>query len=278
MGKITKLIIIVLIGLFLIPEEGLAQDRPKPVKPKSESKLPFFRTKNKPQSQSQRPTSKRKRPVVSRRSEFFAQKGFDFGVITGTSHSLTDIGGSGSTAKPLFLDIQFKTTSLNAGGFARYKVNNYFAVNSSLHYGRISGDDKLSPVETSRHKRGFSFTNQIYEFSALAEFYVPKYYRTPWDFYGYTGVAVFYHNPQLVIPAGASHTPESFSKIQPAIPFGLGVSYSLSNNIRIGYDVGYRKTFFDHLDGFTRPASRGNDSYFFNSIRVSYYLKPQRRF
>lgn len=277
MGKLKLIILVFLVVLFTIPTELSGQDRPKPTKPKSNSFLPFFKKKNKqPQTRSQRPYSKRKRPVVSRRSQYFAQKGWDFGLITGTSNSLTDIGGAGMDAKPAFIDVQLRTTSLNAGAFARYKFNNNFALNSSFHYGRISGDDKLSPEGSSRYNRGFSFSNQIMEFGVLAEFYIPKYTRSPFDFYAYTGVVMFYHKPNLVVPAGASNTAEAYSNFQPAIPVGLGISYTLPSNIRIGYDISYRKTFFDYLDGFTRPASRGNDAYFFNNIRISYYIKPSR--
>lgn len=209
---------------------------------------------------------------------------YDGGLTIGTASSLTDIGGTKYEGRNFFmLDNQFNTTSLAVGLFARKRLNKHFAVNASLDYAKLSGSDLDSPG-TSRENRGKLFTNNIYELSAKCEYFLPKnrHLHSPLDYFGYLGLGVFYHNPKIVDtnPEEAilsTTKPASFSKIQLSIPMGIGFYYTFPNYLRVGMDIGYRKTFTDYLDGFTRPASSGNDCYFFTMINVAYVFKASSR-
>ena len=60
-------------------------------------------------------------------------------------------------------------TGVVIGGFARYKINNYWSVNTSLSYGQIKGDDANS-TNPGRMWRNLRFKNNILELSSRGEF------------------------------------------------------------------------------------------------------------
>jgi hypothetical protein len=215
------------------------------------------------------------KPFTSLREQVLNQRlGWDAGFSIGSSHSLTDIGGTRDHSRILFFDTQWKASGLKLGVFGRYRISDLFALKTELNYAQLSGADSLSPSSSSRYNRDFHFTNNIYELAFKGEFYVPKaYLDIPVDVYGYIGFGMLFHNPDLQVPNNANYQAASFSQIQPVIPLGLGFHYTLPNNFRIGYNIGWRKTFTDFLDAHSSTASRGNDSYFFNAFNFSYYFR-----
>jgi hypothetical protein len=260
------LLIFGLIIFLLIPEEGEAQSR-----------TPLFENKSsfQPPSRSRPPGGTRRPLTRSRRSMALQQLGWEAGGNIGTAYSLTDVSGTSIDQRPSFLNTQWSTINLNIGGFARYKFHELFAVSGTLNYGRVSGADSLAG-----RARNFAFTNNIIELGVNYEVFVPTSGPNfPFAFYGFVGLAGFYHNPNLTIPDPAPNdfTLDSYSKFQPAIPMGFGFNYAVNQELKIGYEIGWRKTFFDYLDGFTRPWSKGSDSYYFGSLKISYFFSPSRR-
>jgi hypothetical protein len=45
----------------------------------------------------------------------------------------------------------------------------------------------------------------------------------------------------------------------------------------LGYEIGYRLTITDFLDGFVSPYSNSPDSYWISSINLSYRIPTSRR-
>ena len=251
-----------------------------PSETEGQSRSPVFEKKSsfQPPSQSRPPGGTRRPLTPSRRMLAMRQMGWEIGGNLGTSHSLTDVSGSSVDQRPSFLNTQWSTTSLNIGAFGRYRFHEYFAGKASLNYGRVHGADSLAEGRS----RNFYFDNNIIELAAVFEVFVPVGSPNfPFDFYGFFGLAGFYHNPNLTVPDPPPHDfyedEMTFSNFQPAIPMGVGFSYQLTRDWKIGYEVGWRKTFFDFLDGFTRPWSRGSDSYYFATVKVSYQLPQSRR-
>jgi hypothetical protein len=203
---------------------------------------------------------------------------WDAGVALGPAFALTDVGGIGQQRRPSILDVQLRKTQMSYGGFARYKIMPInFGIYGGLHYSKIAGDDKLS-VNTSRYIRGKSFTNNIVDFVARFEYYIPvtRFISYPVDIYVSTGINLFYHKPVLYEDPEDIYNPKGvkqpYSNIQLGTPFSAGAFYTFDNNIRAGLDVCWRKTYTDYLDGFTRPASKGNDGFFTVTANVSYVL------
>lgn len=201
------------------------------------------------------------------------QRGWDVGFALGLAHSLTDIGGTRDASRILFFDAQTKATGLHFGVFGRYRFSNLFALNSGINYGKIGGADSLSPVTSPRYSRAYHFQNNIYEVAIKTEFYLPKnYFDIAIDLYAYTGIIGLYHAPRLIVPNPALQQPETFSNYQLAIPFGVGFHYTTKGNFKIGFNVGWRKTFTDYLDAESPVPGPKNDSYFFNAINIGYYF------
>lgn len=251
------------LGLFLlIPTESISQSR-SPV----QDRRPTVR----PPSQSRPPGGDRRPLRPSRRAQAMDESWWEIGGHLGTSLSLTDASGTSIDQKPSFLNSQWSQTSINIGGFGRYRINRFLAARGAINYGRISGADSI----VDGRERNFHFKNNIFELSFVGEVYAPKSGAAfPLDFYGFFGIGGFYHNPQLNVPEPEPNdfTWDEYSNFQIALPMGIGVNYMLNNGILIGYEVGYRKLFTDYLDGFTRPWSQGNDSYYFTSVKVTYPL------
>jgi hypothetical protein len=262
--RFSSLCILGLLILMMLPCDLMAQ-----------SKTPYSNKPPKayrPQSKSRMPVSKR--PIASRRSLAYMQKGWETGAGSGVAFSLTDASGTAPDRKSSFLNTQWSTANINAGFFARYRFDNLSAINTTFNYARIGGADSIAG-----RSRGFYFQNQIMEIAVRYEmFHSLERQGFPFELYGFLGLAAFYHNPQLHVPdpAPVDFTWDEFSQFQPAIPIGWGINYKYSNNFKFGYEVGYRKTFFDYLDGFTRPWSRATDSYYFNTVKVTYIIRPNR--
>lgn len=203
-------------------------------------------------------------------------RGWDAGISVGSSHSLADIGGTRDASRILFLDVQWKATGVHLGAFARYRFSEEFALNWGLNYGRIGGADSLSPVTSSRYGRGRFFTNDLYEISVKTEVYLPKrYLNTPVDFYAFVGLGALYHNPVLADSLGTIDVSDLYLPVQAVIPMGVGFHYTTETNFKIGFNVGWRKTFTDFLDGEAPRAGPAKDSYFFNAINLGYYFSPR---
>jgi len=212
-------------------------------------------------------------------------RGLTVGFGMGPANCLTDIGGRKATSRPSFLDLQLSQTRYTADIFGRYKMNDWLSLNTALYYGRIAGADSISGANP-RGTRNYSFTNNIFELSLRPEIYFPTITisrtnkgTTLFDYYVTTGASVFRHSPKLTNNNPGTAEPEKVKiiKYQPAIPFGVGCYFSFPRRYKIGFETGWRYTFTDYLDGFTRPSSKGKDSYIFSTITLSYTLYENRR-
>ncbi len=173
--------------------------------------------------------------------------------------------------------------SLTRPGFGlvgSYRMGERFSMRGSFTYGRIYGDDSEAADPTGeesvyRYVRNLHFRNDVKELAVTAVFDLYKHRRsyisrvefTP---YVFGGLAVMHHNPKAQVP-DAYNGPEAgkwvdleplgtegqyvegagvdkYSKIQIAIPLGIGVRYKLSQDFDLAFEVGYRHLFFDHLD------------------------------
>ncbi len=207
----------------------------------------------------------------------FAQAELEAGVIVGSASYLGEIGGASEKAKPFFLDVDLKETKPGFGFFYKYQTDPLWAIRSQFMYGQISGDDKQSGSET-RRARNLSFRNTIYEVSSVVQlelFETISRVRgttarrsvggissgSPIHVLAYMGLGLFYHNPQAQLDGtwydlqplgtegqGLDGQRNKYSRLQIAMPFGLEVFMPVNPKVRIGLDIGARKTFTDYLD------------------------------
>ena len=197
----------------------------------------------------------------------FSQYYWDYGAKLGVSNSLTDIGGWDQTARPWVLDMKLQETRWDVGGYVRYKLKDPWAIEADLSYLRLQGADSLS-IYPGRRGRNANFRNDIFQFSLMGEWTffenpdLGNTYRYENAFAAYLGlgIAIFYQDPYSYGNPPGGHgwgwynmqpletEGVHYHKIQPGIPVVLGFNFTLAKKYRIGWSLGWTKTFTDYLD------------------------------
>lgn len=187
----------------------------------------------------------------------------------GASNFLGELGGANQIGTDRLKDLEFSMTrpSLKVG--YRYMFNPYFKGGADLLYGRLNGDDQLTK-EAYRNNRNLHFRSPIVEFALFFEYYPftektghmyrmkgvagnKEKYFSPYISLGFGG---FWFNPRAYYPVdGKWHNLHSlqtenvaYKRVSICIPMGVGVKYSLSKELSIGFEVSGRKTFTDYID------------------------------
>ena len=110
-----------------------------------------------------------------------------------------------------------------------YELSDRLNVRAGFTTGKILGYDRYN-TKTYLQERNLSFESNISEFSLLGEFNVFNLYNIRWTPYFFGGLAVFRFNP-----------------------------YAFDDRVRLGFEVGLRKTFTDHLDDVSTNYADPND-------------------
>ena len=187
-------------------------------------------------------------------SNFVFSQSFHIGLFVGISNyqgDLTDKFYVGKLTKPAI------------GLTGMYDVSDRVSIRAGLTFAKIAGADQYLSKDYLR-ARNLSFESNITEFSLLGEFNVFNLNSIRWTPYVFGGLAVFKFNPYTYDTTntkyylkplstegqGLEQYPESkpYSLTQFAIPFGGGIKYAISDRVRLGLELGFRKTFTDYLD------------------------------
>jgi hypothetical protein len=199
---------------------------------------------------------------------------YEFSIGAGVSNFLGDLGGADQIGTHYFKDLEWTLTRFAAAVGLRYKLNEFFALNSHFTYGRVSGKDKLTK-EFFRNYRNLDFFSDIYELNlnfegAFQQEQIGHRYRLKrvkgiraYEIYTYAfaGVGVFYFDPKTTFAGktvrlkplntegqGQVKTRKEYSQIQFCIPIGIGFKYTIDRKWGVGLEVGIRKTFTDYID------------------------------
>lgn len=178
-----------------------------------------------------------------------------------------------------FLSPNLALTRYNFGVCVLYRYSSRVSFRGSLAFGRIEGNDAYSRdanADAFRKVRNANFYNNIGELKLdgvidLFENRGKLEKRPLFNPYLFFGVAGFYTNPQQVYN-GTSYSlidnnvegarGYQISKIQVALPFGIGFRYKISRLWDLSFEVGWRKTFTGYLDGmngkYTDNRTRGD--------------------
>lgn len=141
---------------------------------------------------------------------------------------------------------------------ASYEISDRFMLRAGINTAKISAHDKFG-----RNKdRNLNFASAITEGHTAIEFYLKNPYERAVTPYIFGGIAVFHFNPYTNDSSGKktylkplSTEGQGFINGRPlykltqfAIPLGAGLKFAMSDNFRLGVEVGLRKTFSDYLD------------------------------
>ena len=185
-------------------------------------------------------------------------------------------------------DKPFKRTKPALGLSLNYELSDRVMLRSGLTLGKVEGGDRYSGSAFLKQNRNLSFQSRITEFSLIGELTVFNLYNIRWSPYVFGGVAAYHFDPYVqdsgrryfLQPLGTegqglSEFPDRkpYALTQFAIPFGGGIKYNISDNVRLGVELGFRRLFTDYLDDVSKTfadenallAARGPQA-----VRISY--------
>ncbi len=154
-------------------------------------------------------------------------------------------------------------TKASVGVSLSYELNDNWMVRSGITFGKVAGHDKFQKDQELKF-RNLSFESKIFEASLMGEYSIQNIYVRRWTPYFFGGLAIFRFNPYTFDSTGMQvhlkplstegqgltgyEDRKPYSLTQVSMPFGGGVRYAVTDNFRIGIEMGVRKTFTDYLD------------------------------
>jgi opacity protein-like surface antigen len=206
-----------------------------------------------------------------------------------------------------------------------YEITQKLYVRGNVTQGKVKGDDKLNGKYLTRN---LSFSSPITDIHLGLEYDILNSYDRSLVPYIFAGISAFHFNPSALDSTGVKvflqplgtegqgffMGRKKYELNSFALPFGAGLKFSLSENVKVRFEIGLRKTFTDYLDdlsttyadetqlllnngqravdlafrgdenkgGLTYPPGntiRGNpnskDWYYFTGLGISFRLSPK---
>ena len=175
---------------------------------------------------------------------------FHLNIYAGSSNYQGDLQDKGYT---------FNQAHLAGGIGLSYDIATHFSIRTGVTMAKVSANDKFGRNKS----RNLNFASNITEANVGLEYYITapieKHSLTP---YLFAGIALYHFNPYTFDSTGQKYFLQPLSTegegfiagrsnyklTQFAIPFGAGVKLSLSDNVNVGLEFGFRKLFTDYLD------------------------------
>lgn len=149
---------------------------------------------------------------------------------------------------------------ISAGG--TFNITDKFALRSDYSFTRLGADDKLNKPQL--RLRNLNFKTLIQELTLMGEYDFADLSLQRFTPYVFAGIGVFHFSPYTLDSAGNKvflvalstegqglrEYPDRkvYKKTQLNIPYGAGIKYALSDDVYIGFELGFRKLFTDYLD------------------------------
>ena len=165
-----------------------------------------------------------------------------------------------------------KITNGFIGLTVHYELQEQLLIRGSYNFARVNGSDTYSEKEVLR-QRNLQFESTISEFAIAGEYHLFNLYEKRFSPYVFVGLGVFHFNPYTLDSLnrkvflrplstegqGIYPNKKEYSLWQPVIPFGGGVKFAVTENFRIGIELGLRKLFTDYLDDVSTSYPDYND-------------------
>jgi hypothetical protein len=143
---------------------------------------------------------------------------------------------------------------------ARYDLSEHIAARSYFTFTSLRADDRKGTA--TMQQRNLNFKTKILDWELTAQYNFFNLNDRWWTPYVFGGIGILHFNPYTKDSAGhktflkpLSTEGEGFMAgvknyklTQFSIPLGFGADYSLNEDMRVGIEFGYRKTFTDYLD------------------------------
>jgi opacity protein-like surface antigen len=156
--------------------------------------------------------------------------------------------------------VSLSQTKLMGSIGVRYDLSEHFTARSYLTLTSLKADDKKGTA--SIQTRNLNFQTKLFDWELTAQYNFFSLNDKWWTPYLFAGVGLYHYNPYTKDSAGnkvflkpLSTEGEGFTsgvknyKLTGfSLPVGLGIDYALNENMRLGFEFGYRKIFTDYLD------------------------------
>jgi len=143
---------------------------------------------------------------------------------------------------------------------AHYDLSEHFTARSYVTLASLGADDKKGT--SVMQDRNLNFKTKLFEWELTAQYNLFSLNDRWWTPFVFTGIGVYHFNPYTKDTAGNKYflkplSTEGQGFVQGvdkykltglSIPLGLGATYSLNEDMRLGIEFGYRKIFNDYLD------------------------------
>ncbi len=210
----------------------------------------------------------------------------------GTTNVYGDLGGAPNATNLLFIrDITFRNTRPTIYTALRYKLDPKMALKFNLDYGYSRNEDFNN--SRNEQRQFISITNLI-EASVQYEFYFLQEERrlksaamfnrrgmvnnySTIGAYVFAGVGGVVYWSELDVERRPIDIYKPETGITLALPIGVGLKYVLSDQWMLGWELGYRHTLSDFVDGIQTPWSNNNDVYWLSTLNLSYRIPTSRR-
>lgn len=166
-----------------------------------------------------------------------------------------------------------KLTRPAVGITGSYDVTDRLTLRAGFTYAQVAGNDRYNTRGDLR-LRNISFESDILELSLVGEFYTFRFENKRWSPYVFGGIAAYHFNPYILTTddekiflkplstegqglEGYQNKPYSLTQF--ALPFGAGIKFDITENVRMGAEVGLRKLFTDYLDDISTNYADQND-------------------
>jgi hypothetical protein len=190
------------------------------------------------------------------------------------------LGGASYQGDLTQKQVTLKETKPGLGLLFRYYFGPRIDIKGGLDYGWISASDQDYSDNKDRSVRNLSFKSSLFELDGTVEFnilpFISNSKRYRFSPYIFGGVAFYHFNPKAEfngktyalqplgtegqnMTGGGPNNVSPYSLWQFAIPYGVGVKYSLGKFWNIGLEIGQRKLFTDYLDDVSRNFVDAND-------------------
>lgn len=203
----------------------------------------------------------------------------EIGVNVGPTFFLGDLGGKVGKGTTFIKDLNYEFTKMMKGVYVNVYPSSWYGLRLAGQLTYLEGDDAIISTygvdELWRKQRNLNFRSNVWEVYSALEFYPLDFInRGNEDYYGrfkpyfFGGVGVYHFNPmgsmvdgngntvwQYLQPLrtegqGFSEYPDrkEYKLTQMNMPYGAGFKYLIGENVHIGMELLYRKTFTDYLD------------------------------
>jgi hypothetical protein len=162
-------------------------------------------------------------------------------------------------------DLQAKRVTLKQAKFlgslgAQYDISEHFTARTYFTLSSLQADDKKGT--SSMKMRNLNFATKLFDWELGMQYNILSLNNSWFTPYVFAGIGLYHFKPythasdgtktylQELSTEGQGVVPgvKEYKLTQFNIPLGIGATYAVSEDIRVGLELGYRKLFTDYLD------------------------------